>query len=151
MRKKRSLKLIANFVDGFAERWHFAVGEFFKNELDIKLTERVEKGKKVMRWTQGPFYHFDEGNMIYDTPKAYLQWSEALKHINLYCQVQRATPNKQDENKKFINGFVSFKLNTVNKEKTGVENIGFYHLTQNDFVKFLMTGQFDKEKAELKA
>lgn len=150
MRKQRSLKLIANFVDGFAEGWHFAVGEFFKIELDIKLTERVEKGKKVMMWTQGPFYCFDEGNMIYDTPKAYLQWAEALKHINLYCQVQRAIPNKLDEKKEFINGFVSFTLNTINKEKTGVENIGFYHLSQNNFVEFLKTGKFDKEKGKLK-
>jgi len=150
-RKQRSLKLIANFVDGFAKGWHFAVGEFFKNELDIKLTERVEKAKKVLRWTQGPFYCFAEGHTVYDTPKAYLQWSEALKHINLFCQVQRAVPNTLNDKTGRISGSVSFTLYRINQEKTGIENIGFYHLSQNDFVDFLKTGQFDKEKAEWKS
>ena len=37
---KRSLNLIAEFVDGYAKDWYFAVGEYFKDELDIKYTPR---------------------------------------------------------------------------------------------------------------
>ena len=45
-KQNRSLKLIANFVEGYAEGWYFSIWEFFKDELDIKYTERVEKRKK---------------------------------------------------------------------------------------------------------
>jgi hypothetical protein len=140
-RQKRSLKLIANFVDGYAEGWHFAVGKFFREELDIKYTARVVNGKKTMEWTQGRLYNFKEGNTIYDTPKAYLIWGEALKHIKLICEVVRSTPNHLDNNRKFLNGQVTFNLSKPNKDKTGIETIGQYSLSQNDFVEYLRTGE----------
>jgi len=146
-RQKRSLKLIANFIDGYAEGWHFSIGECFKDQLDIKYVERKVKGKSVMRWTQGPYCCFAEGHIVYDTPKAYSQWSEALKHINVFCEVVRATPNHLDEDGKFVNGFVTFVLRKPNYDRTGIETIDQYHLSQNDFVEFLRTGNFDEEKA----
>ena len=127
-RQDRSLDLIANFVNGFAEGWYYAVGECFRDELDIKYTLRKEliegKKKDIMRWTQGPFYSFKEGHTLYDTPKAYLQWSEALKYIRLICEVIRATPNTVSDDNKFINGSVTFTLNKPNYDKTGITNIG---------------------------
>lgn len=137
--QRRSLNLIANFTDGYAEDWHFAVGECFKDELDIKYTKRIEKSEKVMRWTQGHSFCFAEGHIIYDTPKAYLQWSEALKHIKLCCSVLRAVPNRPDNS-----GSVTFKLSKPNKNKDGLETIGQYNLTQNAFVEFLKTGNLNK-------
>jgi hypothetical protein len=152
----RSLILIADFVNGYAKGWHFAVGDCFKDELDIKYTPRKEAGKEVMRWTQGMEYHFAEGNLIYDTPKAYLQWSEALKHINCVCSVLLAKPNKWVEVKKsktetdskkrkkkewkLIKGHVHFKLSKPNAERDGLQAVGSYDLTQNEFVAFLKTG-----------
>jgi hypothetical protein len=107
-RQKRSLVLIADFVDGYAKDWHFAVGDCFREQLDIKFTPRIEDKKEVMRWTQGKEYCFAEGHVIYDTPKAYLQWSEALKHIACVCSVLWATPNKIK---------IETKTDSDNKEK----------------------------------
>jgi hypothetical protein len=52
-REKRSLELIAEFEGGYAVSWKFAVGEYFKDALDIKLTERKEGKVSRQVWTQG--------------------------------------------------------------------------------------------------
>ena len=139
-RQNRSLDLIANFIDGYAEGWHFAVGKCFSDQLDIKFTDRVVNGKKTKRWTQGKLFCFVEGYVIYDTPEGYLQWSEALKHIKLRCFVIRGVPNRLDDKGNLVNGSVFFKISEPNKNKDGLETIGQYNLTQNDFVTFLKTG-----------
>ena len=139
-RQDRSLNLITDFIDGYAEGWYFAVGECFKDQLDIKYTDRVVNGKKTKRWTQGPYFCFAEGQVIYNTPNGYLQWSEALKRIKLHCFVIRAVPNRLDSKGNLINGAVVFKLSKPNKNKDGLETIGQHNLTQNDFVEFLKTG-----------
>ena len=137
----RSLKLIANFIDGYAEGWHFAVGECFKDELDIKYVDRVIKGKKIKKWTQGPYFCFAEGHIIYDIPKEYHFQNESCK----VCSVIRATPNQLDGNGKFIHGFVTFKLSQLIGNWDSYETIGQYNLTQNAFVDFLQTGNLNKE------
>jgi hypothetical protein len=162
----RSLILIAEFVKGYAKGWHFAVGECFKDELDIKYTPRKEAGQEVMRWTQGVEYHFAEGHLIYDTPKAYLQWSEALKHINCVCSVLSARPNKwvvlnkskteTDSNKrkkqkkewKLISGHVHFKISKPDAERVSLQTVGSYDLTQNEFVEFLKNGVLQGQPVE---
>ena len=181
-KKKRSLNLIAEFADGYAKDWYFAVGECFKDELDIKYTDRSEdviidgvkqyeiiekKGVKqkrvkkqdVKKWTQDLFYCFADGHTIYDTSKAYLQWDEALKHIKVFCEVLRGTPthlkevkeeHKTDKKKyKIVDGHVTFKLSIPNKDKTGIETIGQYHLIQKDFVGFLKTGNLNNESVDM--
>jgi hypothetical protein len=142
-REKRSRELIVEFEEGYAKGWCFAVGEAFKDQLDIKYTERIDEGtkRKVLCWTQGPFYAFGEGHIIYDTPKAYLQWSEALKHIKVACEVIRGTPNSLNENGEFVNGHVYFKLSEPNRNRTSLEPVGNYQITQNEFVDFLKTGK----------
>ena len=139
-RKRRSLDLIADFADGYAKGWYFAVGKCFRDQLDIKFTDRVINGKKIRRWTQGKLFCFVEGYVIYDTPNGYLQWSEALKRIKLRCLVLRAVPNRLDSKGNLINGAVVFKLSKPNRNKDSLETIGQYNLTQNDFVEFLKTG-----------
>ncbi|MDY6903716.1 MAG: hypothetical protein SWH61_03430 [Thermodesulfobacteriota bacterium] len=140
MKAQRSLKLIANFEHGFARGWAFAVGDFFRDQLDIKLTERKKGGISEFIYTQGPYYCFSEGHIIYDTPLAYQKWDEALKYIDKYCKVLRGVPNKIDENKKFINGQVHFQLLRVDKKTQKSEIIDSYHVTQNVFVEFLKNG-----------
>jgi len=88
-RQKRSLELIAEFVDGYAEDWHFAVGECFRDELDIKYTQRIEDTKNVMRWAHGPFYCFAEGHVLYDTPKGYLQWRLSITSVWFVVSYER--------------------------------------------------------------
>ena len=163
-RANRSLELIAEFKDGYAKNWYFAVGECFKDELDIKYTQRIEKikingkiqyeevldkngklkkkakTKKVRRWTQGTSYSFAEGHVIYDVPKVYLPWREALHHIKLACHVIRATPGRFNDENQFIDGAVTFKLSKPNDNKSGLKTISQYTLTQTDFVYYLKTG-----------
>ena len=165
-RQKRSLELVASFVDGYADGWFFAVGECFKDTLDIKFVERAEPllvdghkqyqsvvnkdGKarnkvvtiKVMRWTQGRLYSFAAGHVLYDTPKGYLQWCDALQHITVVCSVISATPNALNEQGAFVNGQVSFKLSKPNQSRTGLETVDSYFATQNEFVNFLKDGTF---------
>lgn len=171
-KKDRSLNLIAKFVDGYAKDWYFAVGECFKDELDIKYTDRIEeviidgvkqyeiieekgikkkraKKQKVKKWTQGPFYCFAEGHTIYDTSKAYLQWNEALKHIKVICEVLKGVPSHLTNDNEFINGQVTFKLSIPNKDKIGIETIGQYHLDQKDFVGFLKTGNLNNDPVDM--
>jgi hypothetical protein len=110
---ERNLNLIANFENGYALGWFFAVGECFKDQLDIKFPQRVEKMKKNKSYlTQGPFYCFSEGQVIYDTPNAYLEWCEALKFIRVKCEVLRSTPNKIDDN-------ISKKWSRIYQDKNG--------------------------------
>jgi hypothetical protein len=172
----RSLELIADFVDGYAKDWYFAVMEAFKNELDIKLTLRKEpilvngkeqwevkkdkegnilyrkdgkprkkkKTKDVLRWTQGRFYCFSEGQVLYDSPKAYLSpWREALKHLNLRCEIVRAIPCTKNDEGYFKHGSVVFTLSKPNGDRTGLKAIDQYHLTQTDFVEYLRTGELE--------
>lgn len=166
MKKSRSLKLIANFINGYADGWYFAVGECFKDVLDIKYTERrepflingvrqyeivrkngIEKkkplSKTVMRWTQGKCFSFAEGHILYDTPKAYLEWKEALKHIKLACFIVRATPSGINGDGTFSGGSVTFQLSKPNEQKDGLETIRQYHLGQKEFVRFLKSGELD--------
>jgi hypothetical protein len=148
-REQRSLNLIADFVDGYAKDWHFAVGECFKDPLDIKLTERKEsvivdgKEKKitVRRWTQGRFYSFQRGYTIYDSPGGYLPWPEAFYHFKRMIQIIEALPNSLDEQNKLIQGHVKFDLFKPTSCRTKLETIGQYAMSQNDFIEYLRTGQ----------
>jgi hypothetical protein len=182
-RPDRLLELIADFnQEGYAKGWYFAVGEVFKDRLDIRFTERMEavldergnqvrvekrdeqgniklkkdgtpktskKTRPVMKWTQGDDYCFTEGDILYDTPQAYLPlWKDALKHISLACQVVRAVPNTFDaDTGKVKKGYVTFILLKPNEDRTKLETTGQYHLTQNEFVEYLRTGVL-KEGAE---
>jgi hypothetical protein len=145
---KRSLKLIANFVDGYAEGWFFAVGDFFRDNLDIKLTDRIVrekddlgKNKKSTKiYTQGKEYSFEIGDIFYDSPNGYLRWDIALKNFNQMCQITNAVSDQYDSQKKIINGLVDFDLYRVNSERNGLQFVGNYRKTQHGFVKFLATG-----------
>ena len=166
VRGKRSLTLIANFANGFAGGWYFAVNESFKDALDIKMTPRVEPilkdgerqyeyrlvngknkkcliTKKVLRWTQGTQYDFTDGSRLYNTPFGYLVWASALKHISLACEVIKATPNNLDKKGTHIHGRVYFILSKPDPGQTCLETIARYDCTQNEFVRFLKTGQLD--------
>ena len=141
--------------------------------LDIKRTERMEpviedgefvyvtkvnvagrkytrkKTKAVMRWTQGAEYSFSEGHVIYDTPKAYRIWKEALQHISYMVNVLRSTPSKWDEDEGVnIEGSVTFLLQKPNAERTGLDKIDQYSMTQTKFVEFLRTGELEANVLE---
>ena len=96
---KRHTNLIADFVDGYAHGWYMAVRECYRNELDIKYTERKKHKQSFFEWTQGPYFSFAEGHIFYDTPKAYKKWGEAIKDIKIACEIVSATPIICDKNR----------------------------------------------------
>jgi hypothetical protein len=168
--------MIATFVNGYADGWFMAVKECFKEQLDIRYTEKVKaeeaadgtkKKRIVSEWTQGVCYCFAREHMLYDTPKAYLPWAEALQHMNLACKITSASPNeltriegeeepeeKPKKSKKpkgylLQRGHVNFKLFKPNAERSALVEIGDFQLTQSQFVEFLMTGQYEHRKTIL--
>jgi hypothetical protein len=151
--KGRSTELIANFEDGFAVGWHLAVRECFKEELDIKLTDRKKDKISYREWTQGPYFCFSEGQVLYDSKQAYSNWHNALANINIACQIVEAKPNMPV---KFVNettgrnnfktseGYVKFVLFKPNAEHNKLSRFAEYHMTQNQFVRFLQYGELDQ-------
>lgn len=148
-RNWRSDELIASFVDGYAEGWYMAVGEQFRNELDIKYTKRVVKKVDYYKWTQGLYYCFAEGHVFYDSPHGYSQWNDALTKINLACKILEAKPNSLStddlvDSKRIMNkGYVRFILHEPNSERTSLIKIKECLLSQDDFVFFLQTGEIN--------
>lgn len=63
--------LIAQFEDGFAAGWKFAVPESFKAMLDIKWTPTVVHGHQFHGWTQGHAFEFSRGTMIHSNRAGY--------------------------------------------------------------------------------
>jgi len=147
---ERSTNLIANFVKGFAVGWHMALKESFKMELDIKFTERRKDKISYYEWTQGPYYCFSDGQVIYDSEDAYTCWQDALKKVNLACQIVSAKPNiplKHDNEVtgkpeyRVLEGYVDFVLFKPDEGRTKLVPFVCYNISQNDFVVFLKTGK----------
>jgi hypothetical protein len=138
----RSLTLLANFVDGFAAGWFFAVPEAFKDALDIRFGPRVlskqqdEKQEKLHLWTQGNKFSFSPGDILYDSKSAYfeengapLPWSAALNVINLCLEVESATPAGWVPSKAFSTRFSTeylegHRLEDLNPDKPKKERAG---------------------------
>lgn len=142
---KRHTNLIANFVDSYAEGWYMAVKECFRNELDIKFTERKKHKQSFFEWTQGPYFSFAEGHMFYDTPKAYKKWEKAIKAIKIACKIIAATPTVLDKNKKLIEGAVVFTIYKPDANLTHLKAVKDYKLSQTEFVNFLKTGLLNEK------
>jgi len=142
-KSKRHANLIANFVNGYAAGWHMAVKECYRNELDIKYTERKKNKQSFFEWTQGPYYSFAEGHIFYDTPIGYEKWGKALTAIKICCKIDTATPTVLDKNKKLIEGTVVFTIFKPDEKLTSLEAAGNYKLSQTEFVNFLKTGSLN--------
>jgi hypothetical protein len=103
----RMNSLLADFENGngFAKGWQMAVGEYFRDSLDIKSLKQTNEAvneaandvvgdENVMKWTQGGTFSFSLGDTVYDTPLAYQRWDEALKNIGVAFQVLAAAPSR---------------------------------------------------------
>jgi hypothetical protein len=140
---RRHTNLIANFVNGYADGWFMAVKECYRNQLDIKLTERKKDKQSYLEWTQGPYYSFAEGHLFYDTPKAYKKWGQALKAIKIACKITSATPTILDKNKNLVEGVVNFTIYKPDKECESLIAARDYKVSQGEFVNFLKTGRLN--------
>jgi len=149
-KQKRSEQLIANFVNGFATDWHMAVPESYKQELDIRLTPRIKKtdnGKyKEEVYTQGHLYNFKEGQIFFDSAKAYDIWKDSLSSFRLACKIMNAEPvsfstaSDVEFKKTLSDGFVEYKLYKPNDKHDSVIEIGTFSSSQKEFVNFLKFG-----------
>lgn len=166
---KRSIIINPIFSNGYAVGWKFPIPEAFKDALDIKLTTRKEKGKSLSVFTQGKNYAFSANDTIYDTPKAYKIWKEALREFNYCVEIQEAVPSENiqtkefkiehptsfledgkesNKQKKFVftktrtsNGYIKFKLLKPDQAKEKLVLHGVYETDQEKFVSFLQTGK----------
>jgi hypothetical protein len=154
-RAKRSTELIANFVEGYAANWNFAIKECFKMELNIEFTERKKDTVAYYEWTQGPYFCFSEGQVFYDGKEGYTCWQDALEKVNLACQIKAAKPNiplKLDNELtgktefRVLEGYVQFSLYRLDEARTKLVPYVEYTISQNDFVTFLKTGEIRGEE-----
>ena len=103
--------------------------------INIEMTERKEKGKAVCTWTQGALFSFDTGDIVFDTPEGYQQWSKALRKINLALQIKeaaKATPQQV--------GSVTFQVLRPNIDRSALVRGSTHTTTQHDFIKILIEG-----------
>lgn len=142
--KKRHSQLVADFVNGYAKDWHMAVKDCYRNELDIKYTERKRNKQSFREWTQGPYFSFAEGHLFYNTPKAYRKWEDAIKDIKVVCQITSATPTILDRNKNLVEGMVEFTIYKPDEKFTSLKAVRDYKLTQTEFVKYLKFGSLNE-------
>jgi len=142
--RKRHSQLVAHFVNGYAKEWDMAVKECYRNELDIKYTERKRNKRSFWEWTQGPYFSFAEGHLFYNTPKAYRKWEEAIRDIKIVCVITAATPTILDRNKNLVEGIVNFTIYKPDEKLTSLKAVKNYKLSQTEFVNFLKTGVLNK-------
>jgi hypothetical protein len=121
-----------------------AVKDCYRNELDIKYTERKKNKQSFWEWTQGPYFSFAEGHLFYDTPKGYEKWEKALRTIKTCCKIVSATPTVLNNNKKLVAGIVVCTIYKPDEKCTSLKAVKDYTLSQTEFVNFLKTGILDK-------
>ena len=147
MRAPRLLTLL-RLPEVAAEHWSFWLKPAFNAALDIVLTERVEVGedgsKQVKKvWTQGSNFAFAPSDLIYDAPLAYQRWADALKVFKFALQVKEAVPAAASgEGEARFRGRVVFEIMAPNAEGTNVEATCRCTCTQDEFVGFLISGQW---------
>ncbi len=133
-----------------ADGWYMCVRKCLNAALDIKQTERIVNKKKTLVWTQGSSFHFKTGDTIYDTPDAYQVWSEALKTIGLCVQIKTGTsagPTVGSTGR--FPGSVTFSILTPTKDRSKVVDRGEHSMSQDDFLRFLISGPPEELKKKI--
>ncbi|MDD5451758.1 MAG: hypothetical protein PHT49_07700 [Desulfovibrionales bacterium] len=150
-RQKRLTQLLKPAEAEYAEGWFMCVPKCFNDSLDIRLTERIVDGHLALVWTQGSAFSFSEGDILYDTRNAYKVWSEALKSISLGVQVRQAlAAGAASEGNGRSPGSVTFEILKPDKRRSKLVGNGYYTLSQDDFVRFLIAGPSEGFAARLK-
>lgn len=150
MRQNRLDELIADFTSTsesqsatleYASGWHFCVPTSFRSALDIKLTQRVVDRKATMQWTQGSWFHFQAGDTLYDSAKAYLPWD--LANFRICLDVRQATsaipPNGKDRPSRYP-GSIIFDVLTPDAQRKKLVKRRETTMSQDAFVKLLIEG-----------
>ena len=142
-REKRDTDHLKNPERSHEDRdeWFIYVPSCFNDCLDIAKTDRVVKKKRVKVWTQGSRCAFHRGCTLYDTPKAYHRWGDAIDEIKYCVSIHGGTsaePAVNEEER--IHGKVEFAVLSPSTRTTSLEEIGAFTLTQDEFISFLING-----------
>ena len=139
------------------DEWFIYVPSCFNDCLDIRKTDRVVKtGRLVLDettqkmkpetrtqkvWTQGSRFAFHRGCTLYDTPKAYHRWADAINQIKYCVSIHSATSAEPAKNEKHrIAGIVEFSILSPSTRTMTLKEIGAYTRTQDEFISFLING-----------
>jgi hypothetical protein len=153
---KRENVLLRN-PENYAKDWAFCVPPYFNDALDIRLTRRTQvKGKKRVRqdliWSQGSFFRFSRGDIIYDVPCEEVPWAETMKKINIALQVKKAFPvalmGKGDNVHRF-SGAVLCAILTPDEDRKRIVERGQVSMSQDEFVRVLINGPNEAIRAFL--
>lgn len=94
-----------------------------------------------MKWTQGSWFHFEEGDTLYDSPKAYLPWN--LNNFRICLDIRRASPaeppNGTDRIARYP-GAIIFDVLIPNEQRTQLVKHRETTMSQDDFVRMLIIG-----------
>ncbi len=157
--EKRYTEFLKNPERSLAHKddWFMCVPSFFNDCLDIAKTYRRVKTSRRIKdkktgkmkdeteirkvWTQGSRFAFHRGCSLYDTPKGYRRWRDAITEIR-YCVSIHSGVNAEPamNEKERESGTVEFSILTPSAQAITLVEVGTYTLTQDEFVKFLING-----------
>lgn len=143
--RKRLKTLLKNPESDHDENWYMAVPPCFNDALDIKWNYGIPNSG----WTQSGCFSFKDADTIYDSTRAYGEWSEALKHTNFYIQIKTGIPAGQAEGGTRFPGSVILEFYTPDANRTKIVKRGKHSMTQDDFVRFLISGPDKDFKARI--
>lgn len=149
-KQKRLEKLLKSPNDESPSDWFMYIPAFFNNALDIRDTERKKDKISYWIWTQGADFSFSVGDTIYDTRDAYKPWEEALKTVKICIQITRAVSASSSEGGFRFPGRLSFDLLIPDKDRSKLEKVGEYEMTQYEFVSLIIFGPNEVIKDSLK-
>lgn len=139
------------------DEWFIYVPSCFNDCLDIAKTDRRFKTVRKIKdkktgkmrdeteirkvWTQGSRFAFHRGCTLYDTPKAYHRWCDAINEIKYCVSIHNATSAEPAMNEKErIRGTVEFSTLSPSTQTMNLKEIGTYTLKQDEFINFLING-----------
>lgn len=121
--------------------WFMHVPKCFNEALDIKKAPRVIDRKPQLVWTQGSLFAFKTGDIIYDTERAYEQWSQALRYIGVAVQVRKAVDaTSSSPGASRIPGSVTFDVLVPTADRVRIVPTACRTVTQDEFIRLLITG-----------
>ena len=139
------------------DEWFIYVPSCFNDCLDIAKTARVVKTGRLVQdektqkkkqekktekvWTQGSRFAFHRGCTLYDTPKAYHRWGDAITEIKYCVSIHsgKSAEPAMNEKERFP-GLVEFSILSPCSQAMNLKEIGEFTLTQDEFISFLIKG-----------
>ncbi len=152
IKEKRYTELLKDpeIISIDCNKWLIYVPSCFNDCLDIAKTDRVVTDKQTKEkhtekiWTQGSRFSFHRGCILYDTPKAYNNWSDAINEIKLCISIHNGEDAKPAIDTEGRNsGKVEFSIMIPGDMSNKLVSKGKYTMSQDEFVQFLIIGKPD--------